>query len=202
MRLNAPRFARIAIVVGAIFLMCQLALVQCAAGATMRSDGSTAASIRTLTCTDNDGASSTIPSDALRLNGIAFLGTSPNSSNPVEHLANGHYWSKSFISIVPTDQTRHLHSDALIEISTISGSRIGLDWGTQSSSDATHVYSSSPSSVLRVRELRLDRCGTDEGFPGGFLLSGSSACVRLTIQNGSGSSKSREITFGTGVCPT
>jgi hypothetical protein len=155
---------------------------------------------RTLTCANNTGGGNgRVASNVLSLAGVAFLGVFRDVSGSVERLPTGLYWEKSYIEI---PRVRNGKVAVVVTVRRISGSNVGLSWGDQSTvTTSTRADSlSSPRSVLKIQQLRLQLCGTSAGFPGGFVFAGPTSCVQLTVSQGSSHATSR-LSFGGLPCP-
>jgi hypothetical protein len=85
-----------------------------------------------------------------------------------------------------------------MSVRSLSGGKVGLDWGTQQSGNAKHPHY--PLSSLKATTLSMPLCdGTSAGFPGGFVMT-KPLCAQITVSAGK-VSRSDWLSFGAAPCP-
>lgn len=154
------------------------------------------AATRTLTCGENMGAGAeTDPAGALTIGPVELLGVTTSQSLTLARLAGGVLWFKTYIVVANPKDTR-----VDMSVRSLSGGRVGLDWGTQHLGYAKHPHYT-PLSSLKATTLSMPHCNgtTSAGFPGGFVMT-KPLCARIVVRAGRVSGSDR-LSFGGAPCP-
>lgn len=178
----------------AVFLVMLLA-VPANAAKPAGSASPSAPSTRTLACDEDMGAGTgAAPTGTPQIGAVGLIGVVSSQPLTLQPLSDGVLWFKTYIVIPDTKQHR-----VEMAIRSLSGGKVGLDWGNQQSDAAKHPRYT-PLSSLGTSTIVMPLCnGTSAGFPGGFVMT-KPLCARLTITAGKIRS-SDLIPFGGAACP-
>jgi hypothetical protein len=143
-------------------------LVAPVAGATnIARSAASPAHTRLLTCTDDMGAGQgSLAPGTTRVGHVALIGVVKNQPPTLQRLGTRVLWYKTYLDVL-RPRVRHID----ISIRSLTGGKIGLDWGNQSLS-AVHQTHYSTVDSLKVTSLTVHLCGNPSaGYPGGFVMT-------------------------------
>lgn len=150
---------------------------------------------RALTCDEDTGAGTEPdPAGTLTIGPVGLLGVTASKSLTLTRLSDGVFWFKTYI-VIPNSKADRVD----MSVRSLSGGKVGLDWGTQHLGNAKHPRYT-PLSSLKATTLSMPLCnGTSAGFPGGFVMT-KPLCAQITISAGK-MRRSDRVSFGGALCP-
>jgi hypothetical protein len=150
---------------------------------------------RALTCDEDTGAGTgPDPAGTLTIGPVGLLGVAGATPLTLTRVTDGVLWFKSYIVIPNSREAR-----VVMSVRSLSGGKVGLDWGTQTLSANKHPHYT-PLSSLRATTLSMPLCnGNGAGFPGGFVMT-KPLCAQITVSVGK-VSRSDRLSFGGAPCP-
>jgi hypothetical protein len=133
------------------------------------------------------------PAGTVTIGPVGLLGVVASKLLTLARLSDGVLWFKTYIVISNAKDSR-----VTLSVRSLSGGKVGLDWGTQQSSNPKpSLYT--PLNSLKVTTLSMPLCdGTSAGFPGGFVMT-KPLCAQVTATAGK-VRRSERLSFGGATC--
>jgi hypothetical protein len=150
---------------------------------------------RALTCDEDMGAGTgPDPAGTLTIGPVELLGVTVTPLT-LTRLTDGVLWFKSYIVIPNSREAR-----VVMSVRSLSGGKVGLDWGTQSISGNAKHPQYTPLNSLKATTLSMPLCnGSSAGFPGGFVMT-KPLCAQIMVSAGK-AKRSGLLSFGGASCP-